>query len=312
MIRLISWNVNGIRASIKKGLWQKIDELKPDIFCLQETKADANIMASPDVFHPKYKMCFHSASSRRGYSGVATYSKVLKNSSDSSDSNVLDDLLEDGFVDSKFAENHDDSDDSEASQNPENPENQILLDQQKIGIDDEEFDVEGRLVSTEYQVPNSPVGSFVLLNGYFPQGGRGPERIEYKIRFYEKVKKLAQSYLLKGRHVIICGDLNTTVADIDLARPAQNRKTTGCLPEEREALNWFLKEDFVDAFRHFYPDKPDCYSYWDQITRARERNVGWRIDYFLVSKSLLPYVLNSQIHDQVFGSDHAPVSLDLM
>jgi exodeoxyribonuclease III len=124
---------------------------------------------------------------------------------------------------------------------------------------------------------------------------------------YEYVKILRD----KGECVILCGDLNTTVADIDLARPKENHKTTGCLPEEREALDWFLRDGFVDSYRHFYPEKEAAYSYWDQITRARDRNVGWRIDYFLVDQKLLPYLKDAYIWSEVMGSDHCPVGVDL-
>jgi len=292
MIRLISWNINGIRAAIKKGLWNKVETLNPDIFCVQETKADSSVMATPISDNPGYHLTYHSATVKKGYSGVATYShaqlhNTLKNEND------------------LFEENSDENSKS-ISHNQ-----QLILASQQSGINIPQFDQEGRAVITHYSVPNSALGSFVLINCYYPQGGRGQHRIDYKIAFYAEIKKIAAQFMKDSKHVILCGDFNTTVADIDLARPAQNRKTTGCLPEEREALDWFLKDGFVDTFRHFYPNKPDRYSYWDQITKARDRNVGWRIDYFLISKSLLPFLHSADIHDQVFGSDHAPVSVEL-
>jgi exodeoxyribonuclease-3 len=115
----------------------------------------------------------------------------------------------------------------------------------------------------------------------------------------------------QGEKVFLCGDFNTTITDIDLARPKENKNTTGCLPEEREALDWFLKDGFVDTFRHFYPDLAGQYSYWDQITRARERNVGWRIDYFLADESTLPFIKTAFILMEVVGSDHCPVGIEL-
>jgi exodeoxyribonuclease-3 len=170
--------------------------------------------------------------------------------------------------------------------------------------------VEGRLVETEVSDLEGKY-LFTLINAYYPQGGRGPHRIEYKIEFYREVKKRTQELQKLGKKIVLCGDFNTTVGDIDLARAKENRKTTGCLPEEREALDWFLKDGFLDSFRHFYPEAADRYSYWDQITRARERNVGWRIDYFLVDKNLQENLKAADIHDQVMGSDHCPVSIEL-
>ncbi len=187
-------------------------------------------------------------------------------------------------------------------------ETKVKLVDFQIGLGQEKFDVEGRVVITFYQINGSKLA---LINAYYPQGGRGQFRIEYKIDFYRAV--LAQALKLKksGHLVILCGDFNTTVADIDLARPKENRQTTGCLPEEREALNWFFEAGFEDSFRHFYPNQAGAYTYWDQITRARERNVGWRIDYFLVDQDLLPNLKKAQIHSEIFGSDHCPVSIDL-
>jgi exodeoxyribonuclease-3 len=197
------------------------------------------------------------------------------------------------------------------------------------GLGDPKFDVEGRItgLKTEY---------FTLINGYYPQGGR-EGRVSYKLEFYQKIHNLVRDLESKGEKVILCGDFNTTLKDIDLARPKENRKTTGCLPEERVAFSWILKPEyfessqlqvtnadfsylnnqktdslnFIDAFRFFYPNTPDKYSYWDQITRARDRNVGWRIDYLNVSPKLEFNLKSSQILDQIMGSDHCPVMLEL-
>jgi exodeoxyribonuclease III len=270
MIRLVSWNVNGIRANIKKGFWENIANLKPSVFGVQETKSDEEIMKSGIADNSNYDMTFHSCSMKKGYSGVATYYTSTENS----------------------------------------PTLELIS--SKLGVGDEKFDVEGRLVTTRFKIknPKTDITEITYINGYYPQGGRDG-RIPYKIEFYKLVAEYAKKLRIEGQNVILCGDLNTTVADIDLARPKENRKTTGCLPEEREALDWFLKDGFVDSFRHFYPEKSDSYSYWDQITRARDRNVGWRIDYVLVDKKLLPYVKDSYIWSDVFGSDHCPVGIDL-
>jgi len=271
MIKLTSWNVNGIRAITKKGFWESISSIAPDLLNIQETKADIDIMSAGAGDSFDYSMNFHSATSRKGYSGVATY--VSKK--------WLNERLK--FVD------------------------------WEIGLGVNEFDIEGRIVRSHFEYKNEDASfdKVVLINGYYPQGGRGPERIEYKLKFYKGVFDLAENYRKNGYAVILCGDFNTTVSDIDLARPKENRKTTGCLPEEREALNWFLEGEYIDTFRHFYPNKVDQYSYWDQITRARERNVGWRIDYFIVSKDLEKYLVDAEISMEITGSDHCPVSLTL-
>jgi exodeoxyribonuclease-3 len=169
--------------------------------------------------------------------------------------------------------------------------------------------VEGRTVITEYQTGSG--NGFTLINAYYPQGGRGQHRIDYKIEFYAEIFRLVQDLKNQNKKVILCGDFNTTVTDIDLARPKENRNVTGCLPEERAALNWFFEAGFVDSFRYFHPDQTGAYTYWDQITRARERNVGWRIDYFLVDQDLLPHLKSATIHEQIYGSDHCPVSIEL-
>jgi exodeoxyribonuclease III len=271
MLRLLSWNVNGIRAGLKKGFWEKLTELKPDILGIQETKAGPDIMQSGILDNDIYSINFHSSTMKAGYSGVAIFS----------------------------------------ANKPFNSDLKLEVVESKSGLGIEEFDVEGRIVLTKYKSSSEKLPTFVIINGYYPQGGRGPHRIEYKIEFYKKVKQLADKLRKEGEKVMLCGDFNTTVGDIDLARPKENKNTTGCLPEEREALDWFLKDGFVDTFRHFYPELKDKYSYWDQITRARERNVGWRIDYWLADKTLLPLIKDAYILDQVMGSDHCPVGIDL-
>lgn len=296
IIKLLSWNINGFRAAIKKGFWEKVDQTDADIICLQETKSDSEIMLSEIVSHPNYSMIFHSCSMKKGYSGVATLCRGSALQTTSKNEHKL------SSGEGIFSQNSDVVKKKYLSS--------IILTNKQIGLGIEKFDVEGRLVVAKYKVADSDF-TFTILNGYFPQGGRGPERIEYKIEFYQEVFNLACKLRKSGEKVIVCGDLNTTVGDIDLARPKENRKTTGCLPEEREALDIFLKNGFVDSFRHFYPELGGKYSYWDQITRARERNVGWRIDYFLVDELLLPYLKKAYIMDEIMGSDHCPVAIDL-
>ena len=283
MLRLLSWNVNGIRAAVKKGLWEKLAEMNVDILGIQETKAGADIMASGVAEHTDYTLNFYSCSMKAGYSGVALLSKKT----------------------SKQLSNKD----GEDNESLDNINLEVAATQAGLGI--EEFDVEGRFIMNKYTTSSSKLPEFTVINCYYPQGGRGQHRIVYKIEFYKKVKELADKLRKDGQKVMLCGDFNTTVGDIDLARPKENRKTTGCLPEEREALDLFLKDGFVDTFRHFYPELEAKYSYWDQITRARERNVGWRIDYWLVDETLLPLIKDALILDQVMGSDHCPVGIEL-
>ncbi len=284
MIRILSWNVNGIRATIKKGFWDSIKLLKPDIFGIQETKSDEQIMNSGVANHDEYEHTFHSCSMKKGYSGVATFS--LKSN-----------LEPDGLIDSKP---------------PFTAKSNVTLTKSTAGLADERFDVEGRVLTTTYtnDSPKTDIKQVTVINAYYPQGGR-EGRVDYKIQFYQEVYQLAKKLRKNGEHVLLIGDFNTTVSDIDLARPKENKNTTGCLPQEREALNWFLNDGFIDTFRYIYPNKPDMYSYWDQITRARERNVGWRIDYVLADERLLPFLKQAYIWPDVMGSDHCPVGVDL-
>jgi exodeoxyribonuclease-3 len=284
--RFVSWNINGIRASIRKNTWPDVQTLDPDIFSVQEIKANNEFMESKDAQKDGYTMEYEYATMKKGYSGVASY---LKNTS-------------------IFVTHDSDSLFDEGSEDTTQADFKVL--QIIKGIGDEKFDEEGRMI-THLLEHQSSKKKIAFLNGYYPQGGRGPHRVEYKIEFYKKVHELCEQYRKDGYSVILCGDFNTTVGDIDLARPKENRNTTGCLPEEREALDWFLKGGYIDTFRHFYPDKKDVYSYWDQITRARERNVGWRIDYFIVSDDLKDNLKEAHIWMDIMGSDHCPVGIDV-
>jgi exodeoxyribonuclease-3 len=149
-----------------------------------------------------------------------------------------------------------------------------------------------------------------LFNIYFPNGGRGPEWVQHKLEFYRYFLKLAQKYMQQGRPVVVTGDVNTAYAEIDIARPKENVKKSGFMPAEREALGEFFAAGLVDTFRHLHPETVK-YTWWDQLTRARERNVGWRLDYFFVSPDLRGRLLAAEVHDDVMGSDHCPISLTL-
>jgi exodeoxyribonuclease III len=300
-LSFISWNVAGIRASLKKGFWEKMNLLDPDFICLQEIKCQDEQMqelfgsfGSEDLLHD-YIPFWHSCRLKKGYSGTAIFIKKT--------------LWQDKrfqFIDCV------------------------------INLDALEYDQEGRMTIILFEYNNLKLA---LFNGYYPQGGRGEERIKYKIGFHEVIYKQCQKWQELGYNLILTGDLNTTVGDIDLARPKENRKTTGCLPEERLVLSQLINPqqfdskqliitnpDFkylenlvsnnpsfnlIDTFRYFNPDQNGHYTYWDQITRARDRNVGWRIDYFLIDPTLLLHLKTVTHHDQVVGSDHCPISIEL-
>jgi exodeoxyribonuclease-3 len=171
------------------------------------------------------------------------------------------------------------------------------------GFDNPYFDNEGRVLEVEYE-------KFVLFNVYFPNGGRGPERVKYKLDFYEHLFNRAQKVRKRKKNIVVCGDYNTAHKEIDLARPGPNSKVSGFLPEERAWIDRILAMDYIDIFRE-YNQEPGQYTYWDTITRARERNAGWRIDYFLISSEMRGMVTNATIHPQVMGSDHCPIELEL-
>lgn len=171
------------------------------------------------------------------------------------------------------------------------------------GLSEPRFDTEGRCLILEFK-------DFVFFNTYFPNGGRGPQWVAHKLAFYRRFLDVAQGYILSGHPVIATGDFNTAFAEIDLARPRENVNHSGFMPEERAALGEFFAAGLIDTFRYLHPDTVK-YSWWDMVTRARERNVGWRLDYFMVSPDLQDRIVSADIHEDVLGSDHCPVSLVL-
>jgi exodeoxyribonuclease-3 len=253
-MKITTWNVNGIRAWLKKGSWDWISHYQPDVLGIQEIKAKPEQLTQKQhaAFEP-YSAHWHAAE-RPGYSGTATFVKGLGGTS-------------------------------------------------VFGLGDEQFDVEGRLLQTH-------LNNLVIMNGYFPNGSRDHVRVPYKLEFYAKLLALSNTYHQQGKQLIITGDFNTCHQEIDLKNHKTNHNNTGFLPEEREWVTRYLENGFVDAFRALYPDK-EQYTWWHQITNARARNVGWRLDYFLVSESLMPRVADVIIHDEVLGSDHCPVTLIL-
>lgn len=173
----------------------------------------------------------------------------------------------------------------------------------KTGFDDERFDQDGRILISDFE-------RFVFFNIYFPNGGRGPEWVKHKLEFYTRFLGVVADYTRQGRSVIMTGDVNTAYAEIDLARPKENAKKSGFLPEERAAMKAFFDAGLIDTFRLKHPAEVK-YTWWDMVTRARERNVGWRIDYFFVTPDLKEHIVEADIHPEVMGSDHCPISLTL-
>jgi exodeoxyribonuclease-3 len=174
----------------------------------------------------------------------------------------------------------------------------------QFGLGLEEFDQEGRTIIAEYPL-------YTLINCYFPNGSRDHNRVPFKLAFYDAFLDKCEQLRKRSQPVIFCGDVNTAHNEIDLTHPKTNQKTTGFLPKERAWLDQVVETGYVDTFRHFYPDLPEQYSWWSMPTRARERNVGWRLDYFFVAQELLGYVTDAFILPEVMGSDHCPVGLRL-
>ncbi len=171
------------------------------------------------------------------------------------------------------------------------------------GFGNKKFDIEGRVIFSEFE-------KFVLANVYFPNGGRGPERVKYKLDFYDELFFYLQKNYSNRKGIIVTGDYNTAHKEIDLAHPKENENNTGFLPEEREWIDKIINLGYVDVFRKFN-QKPGWYTYWDNFTRARDRNIGWRIDYFMVSEDFVDKVISANIHTDIMGSDHCPVSIKI-
>ncbi|MCL5257419.1 MAG: exodeoxyribonuclease III [Chloroflexi bacterium] len=251
---LLSWNVNGLRSVYRGGFLDQVFERKPDVLCLQETKVNEDQIPGDLKNRPGF-LSYFSCAERKGYSGVALFTK----------------------------------------QEPASVSN---------GIGFSEFDREGRIIVADY-------GRFLLFDVYFPNGGASDERLRYKMDFYDALLYYADERIGEGRNIVICGDVNTAHKEIDLARPKENRMNSGFLPEERAWIDKFLSHGYIDTFRIFN-DQPGQYTWWDSKTRARERNVGWRIDAFYVSENLLANVVSACILPEILGSDHCPVGLELV
>ena len=250
-MKIITWNVNGIRAALNKKALDWAFLQNPDWLCLQEVKARPEQLSDEQHQALKYPFAWNPAQ-RPGYSGVATFYREPP-------------------VETQF------------------------------GLDDPRFDEEGRVIRTRGQ-------DFILYNIYFPNGQRGRERVEYKLEFYARLLEICDELRRHGENIIITGDFNTAHKPMDLKNPEENHATSGFLPEEREWVQKFLDHHFVDAYRHVYPDRIQ-YTWWTYRFEARARGIGWRIDYFLLSESLIPRLKDVIIHEDVSGSDHCPVEI---
>jgi exodeoxyribonuclease-3 len=250
-MKIVSWNVNGIRAIYKKNFLGWFNKGNADIVCIQETKADKSQFPK-DIETIKDYNFYCACAEKKGYSGVAVWSKLKPKSI-------------------------------------------------STGIENEKFDKEGRILKLEFE-------KFVLFNIYFPNGGASQERLKYKLEFYDYFLEYIKKF--KNIDIIICGDYNTAHLPIDLARPKQNEENSGFMPIEREKLDALIANNFVDTFRHFNKE-PENYTWWDYKTASRARNVGWRIDYFFISKKTIKSLKSANIESEVLGSDHCPISINI-
>lgn len=249
-MKLISWNVNGIRAALTKGFMDFFEQIDADAFCLQETKCQ---VGQVELDLKGYHQYWNQAV-KKGYSGTAIFTK-------------------------------------------EKPLNA------SYGLGIEEHDQEGRVITLEFD-------NYYLVTVYTPNSKDGLLRLDYRQVWEDEFRKYL-SRLRETKPVIVCGDLNVAHKEIDLANPATNRKNPGFTDEERAKMTELLDSGFVDTFRALYPDKTEAYSWWSYRSAARQRNIGWRIDYFLTSEELRDKIVEAKIHSDILGSDHCPVELEL-
>lgn len=249
-MKLISWNVNGIRACVQKGFMDSFNELDADIFCIQESKlSEGQLVLDMPGYHQ-----YWNYAQKKGYSGTAVFTK----------------------------------------KEPLNV---------SYGLRIEEHDNEGRVITLEYD-------TFYLVTVYTPNSQSELKRLEYRMKWEDDFKAYLKR-LEENKPVIVCGDLNVAHQEIDLKNPKTNRMNAGFTDEERQKMTELLDSGFIDTFRYFYPDRTDIYSWWSYRFSARQKNAGWRIDYFLVSESLKDKLTGADIHTEILGSDHCPVELDI-
>ena len=249
-MKIVSWNVAGYRACLKKGFTYFFEQVDADVFCLQEVKATLDQIP----YHPEGYYSYLNPAERKGYSGVLVYTKIKPLSV-------------------------------------------------SYGIGVERHDHEGRVITLEYD-------QFYLVNVYVPNAKKELERLDYRIDWEKEFKDYLKS-IEKNKPVVVCGDFNVAHKEIDLRNPKQNIGNAGFTYEERECFTNLLKSGFIDVYRYFYPDKENVYTWWSYMGNARNKNVGWRIDYFLVSKDFVNKVNKIDIYDDIYGSDHCPIGIVL-
>jgi len=248
--KILSWNVNGFRAVLRKGFTDFLKKERPHIIGIQEIKQHIAPMTLGEGLEDY--LIYWYAAEKKGYAGTAVFSLIKPVSV-------------------------------------------------KYGIGDPLADSEGRVITLEYE-------KFYLVNAYFPNAQHGLTRLDYKLDFDEKMITHLEE-LRKKKPVILCGDFNVAHKEIDLARPKDNVKNAGFTPEERKFMDKFLSLGYIDTFRHFHPDEPGQYTWWTYRFKARERNIGWRVDYIVISEELLPHLKDAFILKDVQGSDHAPIGI---
>lgn len=253
-MKIITWNVNGLRAALTKNSLDSIKTQDADIICLQEIKTRPEQLNEQQIQSISPYSVIWNPAERLGYSGVASL-----------------------YLKKPIA--------------------------QELGFRNPQFDGEGRVIQMQYP-------DFRLFNIYFPNGQRDQGRLQYKLEFYENLLTYLDQLHKQGENIILCGDFNTAHREIDLKNPKENETTSGFLPEERAMLDVYLQHGFVDVYRYLYPERVQ-YSWWTYRFNARVRNIGWRLDYFMISETLVGRVKDVVIQEEVMGSDHCPVSLDL-
>ena len=249
-MKLISWNVNGLRACLGKGFQDYFDQTGADAFCIQETK----MMQGQAEFAPEGYAQYWNSADKKGYSGTAVFTRL-------------------------------------------EPVSAVC------GLPEEEHNHEGRVITLEYP-------GFYLVTVYTPNAQDGLKRLDYRLRWEDAFA----DYLVRldeQKPVVVCGDMNVAHREIDLKNPKTNVHNAGFTQEERDKMSALLERGFVDSFRYLHPDDRDRYSWWSYMMKSRERNIGWRIDYFLVSRRIAENIVSADIDDQIMGSDHCPVILEL-
>ncbi|HLO13020.1 MAG TPA: exodeoxyribonuclease III [Pseudoneobacillus sp.] len=249
-MKLVSWNVNGLRACVGKGFLDYFHQVDADIFCVQETKLqEGQINLELEGYHQHWNYAL-----KKGYSGTAVFSKIQPLSV-------------------------------------------------KYGIGIEEYDGEGRAITLEFE-------DFYLVNVYTPNSQRDLARLSFRLIWEDELRK----YLLEldeHKPVILCGDLNVAHTEIDLKNPKSNKGNSGFTDEERGRMGELLNSGFVDSYRYLYPDFEDAYTWWSYMAKVRERNIGWRIDYFILSKRMEEKIIDAKIYSEIMGSDHCPVAIEM-